>query len=54
VQDPYNQYRLGLAHAGAGDAGKAKAWFAKASHFNGLPALNMAFVRQKASDASRN
>jgi tetratricopeptide (TPR) repeat protein len=54
LQDPYNQYRLGLAHAGAGDTGKSKAWFEKAAHLNGLPGLNMAFVRQKAAEASKN
>lgn len=52
LQNPYNHYRLGLAYAGKGDKGTAKTHYMKAAHFNGLPGLNMAFVRRKAAEAS--
>jgi tetratricopeptide (TPR) repeat protein len=46
-QDPYNLYRIGLAHKGKGDTAKAKEMFRKAADFNQLPTLNSAFVRAK-------
>ncbi len=48
-QNPYNLYRLGSAYQSKGDKAKAKEYYAKASGFNGLPILNSAFVRMKAS-----
>jgi tetratricopeptide (TPR) repeat protein len=50
LQDPYNLYRLALAHKGAGDRAKAQEFAAKAAGFNGLPQLNYAFVRAKAGE----
>ncbi len=47
-QNPYNLYRLGWAYQEKGDAAKAKEFYAKAAHFNGLPLLNYAFIRTKA------
>lgn len=52
LQNPYNHYRLGLAYAGKGEKSNAKAHFEKAAHSNGLPGLNMAFVRRKAAEAA--
>ena len=48
-QNPANLYRLGLAYQGKGEKDKAKEFFAKAAHFNGLPGPNYAFVRMKAT-----
>jgi tetratricopeptide (TPR) repeat protein len=48
LQDPYNLYRLALAHQGKGDAAKAKELATKAAEFNSLPQLNYAFIRTKA------
>jgi len=47
-QDPRNLYRLAQAYQGKGDSGEAQKYFAKAATFNGLPALNYAFIRVKA------
>lgn len=49
LQDPYNLYRLALAYQGKGDAATARDYAAQAAHWNGLPALNYAFVRTKAA-----
>ena len=46
-QDPYNLYRIGLAHEGKGDKAKAQEMFRGAADFNQLPTLNSAFVRAK-------
>ncbi len=48
-QDPYNLYRMGLAHEGKGEAAKAREMFKTAAEFNQLPTLNSAFVRAKAA-----
>jgi tetratricopeptide (TPR) repeat protein len=47
-QDPYNLYRLALSYQANGDNAKAKESYKKAAKFNGLPALNYAFIRMKA------
>jgi tetratricopeptide (TPR) repeat protein len=47
-QNPYDLYRLALAYQMLGDNSKAKEFCSKAAHFNGLPALNYAFIRTKA------
>jgi tetratricopeptide (TPR) repeat protein len=47
-QDPYNLYQLTLAYQAKGDKAKAKEFCKKAAQFNGLPALNYAFIRMKA------
>jgi tetratricopeptide (TPR) repeat protein len=47
-QNPYNVFRLALASQMLGDKGKAKEFCTQAAHFNGLPALNYAFIRTKA------
>jgi tetratricopeptide (TPR) repeat protein len=49
-QDPKVLYLLGVAHAGAGDAAKARESYQAAHDFNGL-AANLAFVRAKAKQA---
>lgn len=46
--NPYNLYRLARAYTLGGDSGKAKSAMKQAAHFNGLPALNYAFMRTKA------
>jgi tetratricopeptide (TPR) repeat protein len=46
--NPLNLYRLARAHALNGEKQQAKEMMHKAAHFNGLPALNYAFVRMKA------
>lgn len=51
-QNPYELYRLGLAYQAKGDKAKAKEYYEKAAHFNGLPSLNYAFVRTKAAKMS--
>ncbi len=52
LQSPYELYRLGLAYQAKGDKAKAKEYYEKAAHFNGLPNLNYAFVRTKAAKMS--
>jgi tetratricopeptide (TPR) repeat protein len=47
-QNPQNLYRLALAYQMLGDKVKAKEFCIKAAHFNGLPAVNYAFIRTKA------
>lgn len=46
--NPFNFYRMGLAYEGMGDMDKARHYFEKAAHFNGLDGLNYAFCRTKA------
>jgi tetratricopeptide (TPR) repeat protein len=53
-QNPYTLYRLGLAYQGKKDVQSAREFFAKAAHFNSLPALNYAFVRVKALNALKS
>ena len=48
-QDPYNLYRIALAYEAKGDKVRAKEFSKKAAEFDGLPFLNYAFVRNKAS-----
>jgi tetratricopeptide (TPR) repeat protein len=48
-QNPYDLYRLCLAYQGKGDNAKAKEYCTKAANFNTLPALNLAFIRNKAA-----
>jgi len=50
-QNPYDLYRLCQAYQGHGDASKAKESCKKAAEFNSLPAINYAFIRQKAAKA---
>jgi tetratricopeptide (TPR) repeat protein len=47
-QNPYDLYRLALAYGAKGDAAKEKEFCRKAADFNGLPALNYAFIRIRA------
>jgi tetratricopeptide (TPR) repeat protein len=47
-QNPYNLYRLALEYQMLGDKAKAKVYCTKAAHFNGVPALNYAFIRTRA------
>jgi tetratricopeptide (TPR) repeat protein len=47
-QDPYNLYRIALSYQAKGDKVKAKEFYRKAATFNGLPAINYAFIRAKA------
>jgi tetratricopeptide (TPR) repeat protein len=47
-QNPYDLYRIALAYQATGDKAKEKEFCRKAAHFNGLPALNYAFIRIKA------
>jgi tetratricopeptide (TPR) repeat protein len=49
-QDPRVFYLLGVAHAGAGDAAKARAFYQKAHDFNAL-SPTYAYVRNKAKKA---
>jgi tetratricopeptide (TPR) repeat protein len=51
-QNPYELYRLGLAYRAKRDKTKAKKYYEKAAHFNGLPSLNYVFVRTKAAKMS--
>jgi tetratricopeptide (TPR) repeat protein len=46
--NPYNLYRMSLAHSGKGDAKKARELCKKAAEFNALNNMNYAFIRQKA------
>lgn len=48
LQNPQNLYRLSQAYRGSGDAAKAQEYLKKAAEFNSLPALNYAFIREKA------
>ena len=48
-QNPYDLYRLCLAYKGKGDMGKAKEFCTKATAFNSLPQLNLAFIRKRAA-----
>ena len=48
-QNPYDLYRLSQAYQGKGDAAKAKEFAQKAANFNSLPAIQYAFVRNKAA-----
>jgi len=52
LQNPYNLYRLCLAHQGKGDSAKAKEFCMKAADFNALPLMNLAFIRTKAQKMS--
>ena len=54
LQNPYNLYRLALAYQLSGDKVKGKAFCSAASDFNGLPALNYAFIRIKAGKMLSN
>lgn len=47
-QNPYNLYRIALAHAGLGQNDKAKSFLKAAAEFSGLPQLNYALIRHKA------
>jgi tetratricopeptide (TPR) repeat protein len=47
-QNPYNLYRLATSYQVKGDKERAKEFCRKAAEFNGLPALNYAFIRVKA------
>jgi tetratricopeptide (TPR) repeat protein len=46
--NPYNLYRLALAYEGIGNHEEARKSCAEAAHFNVLPLMNYAFIRQKA------
>jgi tetratricopeptide (TPR) repeat protein len=48
LQNAQNLYRLAQAYRGTGDTAKAQEYLKKAAEFNSLPALNYAFVREKA------
>ena len=48
LQNPQNLYRLSQAYRGNGNAAKAQEYLKKAAEFNSLPALNYAFIREKA------
>jgi len=48
LQNPQNLYRLSQAYRGNGDSAKAQEYLKKAAEFNSLPALNYAFIREKA------
>jgi tetratricopeptide (TPR) repeat protein len=48
LQNPYNLYRLAHAYLSAGDKEKGTGTLKEAARFNGLPALNYAFIRAKA------
>jgi tetratricopeptide (TPR) repeat protein len=50
LQNPYNLYRLALAHESRGDTGAAATTLEQAARFNSLPALNYAFIRGKAEE----
>lgn len=47
-QDPLTLYQMGLAYQGKGDEAKAGEIFQRVANQNTLPALNYAFVREKA------
>lgn len=48
--NPYNLYRMSLAHRGRGDAKKARELCKKAAEFNALNNMNYAFIRTKARE----
>jgi tetratricopeptide (TPR) repeat protein len=48
-QNPYNLYRLALAYQGTRTKDEARKYCQAASRFYGLPQLNYAFIREKAS-----
>lgn len=48
LQNPYNLYRLALAHQALGHSAEARTFSTRAARFNGLPQPNYAFVRVKA------
>jgi tetratricopeptide (TPR) repeat protein len=48
LQDPRNLYRLSQAYDGNGNSTKARDYLTRSADFNSLPALNYAFVRQRA------
>ena len=50
-QNPYDLYRICQAYQGKNDSAKAKEFCTKASAFNSLPQLNLAFIRKKAGQA---
>ena len=50
-QNPYDLYRMCQAYQGKNDSAKAKEFCTKASTFNSLPQLNLAFIRKKAAQA---
>jgi tetratricopeptide (TPR) repeat protein len=50
-QDPRNLCRLAEAYQGKGNNAKATEFWTKAADFNSLPALNYAFIREKAQRA---
>lgn len=52
-QNPYNLYRLALAYEGTSTKDEARKYCTAAAHFNGLPQLNYAFIRQKAERLQR-
>ena len=47
-QNPYNLYRIALAHNGNGDSAATKMWLEKTVNFNALNNLNYAMIRGKA------
>jgi tetratricopeptide (TPR) repeat protein len=47
-QNPYNLYRISLAHRGKADAESAKEFCKRAAGFNGLNNMNYAFIRTEA------
>ena len=49
LQNPYDLFRICLAHQGKGDAAKTKESCNKVANFNPLPNMNQAFVRTKAA-----
>lgn len=51
-QNPQDLYRLCQAYQGKGDVEKARDFCGKSAGFNSLPAINYAFVRQKAKKAA--
>ncbi len=53
MQEPRNLFRLGQAYDGKGDRTKAQEFYANAAKFNSLPALNYAFIRDKAEKLAK-
>lgn len=53
LQDPFNNFRLGLAYQDKGDAANAKKYFERAAGNNGLNNLNLAFIRGKAKQYAK-
>lgn len=48
LQNPQNLYRLSQAYRAQADAAKAQEYLKRTAEFNSLPALNYAFIREKA------